>query len=925
VLELGTLAFATPWMLAALALLPLLWWFLRVTPPAPKSIRFPAIRLLFGLVSREKTPASSPLWLILLRLAAAAILILALAHPLMNPGAQLPGQGPLLLIVDDGWASAPNWPLRQRTMLQALARAEREDRGVMLLTTAPSTAGQPPSLSGVLKPAEARGLVEALQPKPWPDEREAALKSLANAEPNGDMPVLWLSNSLRDDTTARFAEALEGYGPVQVLLDSPERLPHVLLPPEASETMLSVRLLRSGKGYPEKATVRARAHDGRLLARENAEFLTEDDGATVQFELPVEMRNEVTRLDIRGENSAAAVVLLDERWRRRPVGVASSKTADSNAALLSESYYIERALRPFTDIRFGPVGDLVKQRRAVIVLPDAYAPDPGDADALAQWIEAGGLVLRFAGLNLARNDADELVPVRLRRGGRALGGALLWSKPARLAPFSKASPLHGLDIPDDVTISRQVLAEPTLDLAEKTWARLTDGTPLVTAERRGRGRLVLIHTSANTTWTNLPISGLYVDMLRRITATSRGVAQDQSGDRPLQPLELLDGFGQPAKGAASATAIAAGAFAKAKVGPSHPPGFYGVAETRQALNLSPQIKDWRALTSLPQGMQQGYYTEPKEIDLKPWLIVLTLLLLLADIVATLALRGLLRDALAVRQFANLSRLVRRGAIGALGVLTAALMLMAGLDASAQEGASKDRFAVEASSATRLAYVVTGIHEVDDVSRAGLTGLSNVLNQRTAVEAGVPIGVDIAEDEIAFFSLIYWPVTDDQPAPDAATVTKLNRFLENGGTILFDTRDQSRGGGGPGQQARALRRLTRGLNLPPLEPVPPDHVLTKAFYLMQDFPGRWAGGRLWVERGDARTNDGVSRIVTGSHDWAAAWAIDDAGRPLFAVVPGGERQREMAYRFGVNLVMYTLTGNYKSDQVHVPAILERLGQ
>jgi hypothetical protein len=111
----------------------------------------------------------------------------------------------------------------------------------------------------------------------------------------------------------------------------------------------------------------------------------------------------------------------------------------------------------------------------------------------------------------------------------------------------------------------------------------------------------------------------------------------------------------------------------------------------------------------------------------------------------------------------------------------------------------------------------------------------------------------------------------------------------------------------------------------LVPVPPDHVLTKAFELIQDFPGRWTGGQLWVEEHDGRVNDGVSSIIVGGNDWAAAWATDDAGRPLYAVVPGGEMQREMAYRFGVNLVMYALTGNYKADQVHVPAILERLGQ
>src|SRR5690606_13499405 len=123
----------------------------------------------------------------------------------------------------------------------------------------------------------------------------------------------------------------------------------------------------------------------------------------------------------------------------------------------------------------------------------------------------------------------------------------------------------------------------------------------------------------------------------------------------------------------------------------------------------------------------------------------------------------------------------------------------------------------------------------------------------------------------------------------------------------------------------LRELARDLDVPPLTTVPPDHVLTKSFYLMQEFPGRWADGEVWVDAQEDRLNDGVSPVIIGGNDWAAAWAVDDSGRPLFPVVPGDERQREMAYRFGVNLVMYVLTGNYKSDQVHVPAILERLGQ
>ncbi len=242
---------------------------------------------------------------------------------------------------------------------------------------------------------------------------------------------------------------------------------------------------------------------------------------------------------------------------------------------------------------------------------------------------------------------------------------------------------------------------------------------------------------------------------------------------------------------------------------------------------------------------------------------------------------------------------------------------------AQEAMSPEAFALAATERTRLAYVLTGVDEIDVVSRMGLMGLSDAMRRRTAADLGPPMPVDPARDELAFFPLLYWPVDDRQAVLAPDMVRRLNRYLRNGGTIVFDSRDQQ-STHSPVEE-NALRRLANGLNIPPLIPVPPNHVLTKAFYLVQDFPGRWSSGQVWVEASENRSNDGVSRVIVGGHDWAGAWSVDDHGRNVFPVVPGGEKQREMAYRFGVNLVMYALTGNYKADQVHVPSILERLGQ
>ena len=301
-----------------------------------------------------------------------------------------------------------------------------------------------------------------------------------------------------------------------------------------------------------------------------------------------------------------------------------------------------------------------------------------------------------------------------------------------------------------------------------------------------------------------------------------------------------------------------------------------------------------------------------ETDIRPPLLAAALMLLLIDLLLSYGLRGLLW---------------RRGQ-ASRGVAATLLLLTLTVPGIAR---ADDDFVIRATSDLRLAYVRTGDDAVDSESRDGMTGLAQILARRTAVETAEPMAIDVEHDELIFFPLLYWPVTPNQTPPSPQAVERINRYIETGGTILFDTRDADQTTPGPygtgGQTSEQLKALVGGVKIPPLAPVPPDHVLTKSFYLLHEFPGRWNSWpkRVWVEPSEDRVNDGVSSVIVGGNDWAGAWAVDGNGRPEFPCVPGGEQQREMAYRFGINLVMYVLTGNYKSDQVHVPAILERLGQ
>lgn len=935
-LQLGPLAFAQPFLLLALATLPVLWWLLRVTPPAPRRLSFPAVRLLLGLAPPQETPARTPWWLLALRLAAAACVILALAQPLLNPSAKLTGSGPVLLVVDDGWAAARNWTARQALLDSVLSQAERQQRSVMLLSTAAKPLDQADDDDGLLTPEAARRLAAGLKPKPWPVDRRAVIDRLAGLDVRGSAHVVWLSDGLDDGQARALAARLQVLGRLDVVRDAVGDLPRLLQPPEHLSSSLVVKVRRASERGEDRANLIASGEDGRLIARLPVTFAAGEREAAAEIDVPVELRNRIARVHIEGENQPGAVLLLDERWRRRPVGLIETAAADQAQPLLSQLYYLKRALAPYTELREGAVEELLKRELAVVVQVDTGPLSVFRSEDLGDWVEAGGLLVRFAGPRLAEAGGDPLLPIALRGGGRIMGGVMTWDRPAQLAPFPAESPFAGLPISPDVEISRQVLAEPTLDLADKTWARLADGTPLVTAARRGEGWVVLVHTTANNDWSNLPLSGLFVDMLRRLVALSQGVSAEGEGEEALAPLETLDGFGQLEPPPATVVALDRESLEQGRIGPSHPPGYYGSDSDRRALNLVDSRPSLEPISGLPAGVQLSSYSRGGETQLKPWLLTAALLLLLCDFAVSMWLRGLMHGAVpGERRPLGAGRTLALWAVLLPGLAAGLLagMLAGALDARAQEGAADlaaggDDFALQATLETRFAYVETGDEAVDAVSEAGLRGLTRVLARRTSVEPGEPMAVDPNRDELAFFPLIYWPVVPGAANLSDAARARVNEFLAYGGTILFDLREASIGTQLLGRASRgseALMRLSDGLDIPPLAPVPPDHVLTKSFYLMQDFPGRYAGGTLWVGATEGRVNDGVASVLVGSNDWASAWAVNEAGRPLYAVVPGGEHQRELAYRAGINLVMYALTGNYKADQVHVPFILERLGQ
>ena len=701
---------------------------------------------------------------------------------------------------------------------------------------------------------------------------------------------------------------------------------------------LTVKVLRANGGATETGTVRALDLKGLPLGDAAFSFKDGERETEAELTLPVEIRNDIARLEIAAERSAGAVALLDKRWRRRSIGVITGSSSDTAQPLLASTYYLTRALGPFADVRLADrgspaqaVSQFIEQRLPMLILADVG--NVAEArEQLTRWVEEGGVLVRFAGPRLAAAD-DDLVPVKLRRGGRVLGGSLSWEQPQQLNAFTRESPFFGMTVPTDVTVSRQVLAEPDATLTERTWATLADGTPLVTAQRRGKGLVVLFHVTADTRWSDLPLSGTFVEMLKRIvslagsvTAADGSAASGRAAREVLPPTRVLDGFGIFGPPPPTARPVPTSFGGRATF--DHPPGFYGPPEGLLAVNaLAPADRLAPLDVSALNARREAYRMSEPE-DLRGPILLAALALLALDALVIFLLSGGMRQLLRRRRAVATAL-----AIGILGSV-----LLGPPHAFAQ---SNDDQALKATLETRLAYVITGDAEVDRISKAGLQGLTLFLAQRTALEAGEPVGLDPARDELAFYPLIYWPIVPSAPKPTREALEHIDAYMKQGGTVLFDTRDAveappGTGGDTRGPGMQALRAILSSLDIPELEPVRRDHVLTKTFYLLKDFPGRFSSGQLWVEAltaadedepasRPARAGDGVSSIIISSNDLAGAWAMRQDGQAMLPLVSAEPRQREFAFRAGVNIVMYTLTGNYKADQVHVPALLERLGQ
>ncbi|NNE57634.1 MAG: DUF4159 domain-containing protein [Hellea sp.] len=900
-LSLGPLTFLAPLALLGLIVLPLIWWLLRITPPKPLQQFFPPLRILRQVNPEEETPNSTPLWLLIFRLFLVALVAIALAQPLISKPEGVESN-PVVLIVDNGWDAAPNWPKITKEAENRIADARRENVDVMLIAS-----GEDQQTAEFVNPSDALRKLKSLSPKAVHSDR-AGLSKLLKAETLAGSDIYFMSSGITqnlEDINALSAK-LDSAKNKYVISPNSTNLP--LIPGELSETADGFRTVwhRPDTNGLRSTDITAHGKDGRVIARNSISFSPGQSSAEAVIELPAELRSRITILRASDSAAAGSVKLLDDSWGRPLIGVLT-EGQDSGSPLLSEPFYAETALRPYADVFRGSLDDLLPIAPSIIVMPDAARTESAE---IKTFLENGGLLIRFAGPKLAKR-SDAYIPVSLREGGRAMGGALTWEEPQNLASFTADSPFFGLSIPEDVEVNQQIMAEPGAETDSRTWARLEDGSPIVTTQEVGFGRIVLFHVTAGPEWSNLPVSGLYVDMLRRLLSLAKAsnnlVADGATGD--WAPERVLTGYGRLTGPDIFAKPIAFDAFETTEISRTYPPGLYRQGPRRKALNFDIDPVTFNSISDV-KGISTSQYGQSEDKNLGGRLLALALLLLAIDGILAIWVSGRM-NALKSR----FKQLPKSGTAAAF-IITATFLSVS--DSPAQEG---EYF--EDALELRLAYVITNDVRTDRVSERAMAGLVDILNRRTTIE---PVGVravDPGTDNLLYYPFLYWPVNRDAPALTDRAVSALNEFMASGGTIIFDTQDSGDSFSDVGYPHPGLQRVTERLDIPELQQVPENHVLNKSYYLIDIYPGRWANGPVWVDRNqNGAARDGVSSVIIGGNDWAEAWQQAEDGTPLGDLERDIPKQREMAMRFGINVAMYTLAGNYKADQVHAKELIER---
>jgi len=899
----NTLSLTNYYALLGLLALPLVFFIVKLFPPTPKKFFFSSFFLINKIEKVSVTKKKFPLWLIIFRIILITLIILFFCKPYLNISENKNSTETVknyIIVADIGWSISKEWDKFKNIVNAISIEAEKQNKKIIFYHSNSKNYNKPKVFETT---QSINQYLNKINPVPWQFENsnfKEIIKQNNNFENNKTFFIYSKFDRKNYNEQIKDLDFIYKKVKNKILIDPVESIIYLKNVSISKESVIFEVSRHAQSKIPTEFSVRITSINNQIVFKKK--FVLEQNQTIFYFneKFPLKVLNQIHKIEIVEQNHAGAKYYFDDYSKKKKIGLYTENTQYRENFLLSPLYYLEKSLEKDNILKVGNLDQLIKFDCSVIIIPDKGKIPKKDHLKLNNWLTKGGTIIRFASTKLANNSISFLPASNLLMAVRNLGGPLIMEEALKISPFKKTSIFHGLPVPKDITFKKQLIIDSNnnnLLIA----ASLSDNTPLVSLGNIEKGKVFLFHITANNDWSNLPLSSLFSEMLQRIILLSE--KKITKSVKSLSLTKEINGYGNLNNTLKNSILKDAALLKKITPSENYLPGIYENNELTVALNLSDKIVDKNFKNSFDKNYEILTNFKKQILDLRPILIKIILFMFIIDMLISMILKS---------NFNFISSFYKNKNLLSLFFL---LMFFLNSNVIYSENFSKDTF---------LAYVKTNDKKLNAISNSGLNTIKNLLKTRTSISPVAIIEIDIIKDPLYSIPFLYWPLPEDLIELDVKTITKIKNYLANGGMILFDVIGFSRESFNlDNNKFKSIKDFLSSIEAADLTPIPKNHTLTKSFYLLKKFPGRWDNKNLLVENSSLELNDGVNSVILGFNDWASAWALDSNNDPLFSVVPGGERQREASYRFGINITMYALTGNYKSDQIHYKSILNRL--
>lgn len=882
---------------------PIFWNILRTSPLSPKLIKFPAIKIIAKEQSIDQSPAKLSYPIVLLRLLILTFIIFAISHPIINKQNSTPKND--LIILDNSWISSTTWDEKIENVRKLISSHESINNKYSLITTTEYDKGKFLKLFNK-NSTEIKKFLFSLKPLAWNPNYSLVENQIAELNKDFDS-IYWFTEKTINNQKLSLIQNL-GKGNLKVITSPESLIPPVLKLIKKEGEKYKFEIIHPLNIFSE-GIIDCYDFQKRLLYRIDYKSKTTKKGekfiTIINARIPINIRNKIDFFQISKQTSPISKVLLNGGNKKRNIGITSYSDQGIQSQFANGNYYVKKALEKKYNVQEGNLEKLLNNEIQIIFIDDLYTVKSNLETKLLKWMSNGGTLIKFGGEKLASditNQSFNTINDYLSLTGEIadLNSKLSVKKSIKISNIESSSPFYGLEMSNEIEVKKYLQTKSNLSNDDlEVWMKLENGTTLISSFPYSKGRLIFFHLPCNNSWSNFSLSYSFLDILERIVDQTKGINSNK--DRFLKPFLTLSGFGELEKPSSQNLSLKNfNENKKVEINYTHPPGLYKDSEGIISLNMSDYlILDFK-LHSYDEKYIFKIVEKNKSISLMPIFLMISIFLFMMETFITLFQRQLIifDKKMFFKSIIFLFMMIQSNNAFALS--------------------EKD---TEMLRGNKIGHILSGNKKIDDLSANGLNVISSFVSSKTASIFDKPKSINLDKDDLYFYPLIYWPITRNFEEIKDKQKKKVESFIQDGGLLLIDCNIEK----SSLEFSVCLsntEKFFRTMQVSKFTVLDNKNPISKSFYLLKSFPGR-RNNTVYVAYNNSKSTDNAASIVLGSNYWAEAWAKDDNNRYIFPLLENMENQRLISLRFGLNLIIYALTGNYKTDQVHIPEILKRM--